>query len=339
MQMQTFLHASVPRIDCPHHHVKAIKLPWANPRSKFTLLFEKLAIDLLKECSISKVCELLRVSWDEADGIMYRAVRRGLSRKEQRSLKRIAIDETSYAKGQSYLTLVNDGNGAVEFVSEGRRMDSLSPYFKGLSPLQLTSFEAISMDMWEPYIKCTKQYVPEAHKKIVFDKYHVMYYLNQAVDRTRREEHRQLRKDNIQTLNKTKYLWLYNPDNLPDKHRPVFEDLKKQNLKVGRAWAIKESFREFWTCPDEQSAREFFESWYNWASRSQLRHVIKTAKMILTRIDNIVTYCSKPITNANAEALNAKVQHVKRTARGFRNIERFKTAIYFHCGKLDLYPL
>ncbi|MBI5678301.1 MAG: transposase, partial [Planctomycetes bacterium] len=51
-----------------------------------------------------------------------------------------------------------------------------------------------------------------------------------------------------------------------------------------------------------------------------------------------LTYCRHHITNAVAEGLNSKIMSIKSRACGYRNKEHFKTAIYFFCGGLDLYP-
>lgn len=339
MQMQTYLHARVPRIKCDIDGVKVIKLPWAEKHSQFTVLFERFAIDLLLQTSIAKACKLLRISWDEGDGIMTRAVKRGLARKSQRVIRHMAIDETSSAKGLKYLTIVSSGDGAVEYVGDGRRKESLDAYFQGLDVEIRRSVEAITMDMWHPYLASVRDYIPLADEKIVLDKYHIMAHLNHAVDLIRRQENAILRKKNCDTLKNTKYLWLYNPDNMPMQKRELFEKIKKKELRVCRAWAIKESFRSFWDFEDEKVATEFFSRWYSWASHSKFYPMAKVAKMLKRHFAQIVTYCRMRVTNAIAESINAKIQKLKKAAHGFRNFERFRYAIYFHYGKLDLYPL
>jgi transposase len=133
-------------------------------------------------------------------------------------------------------------------------------------------------------------------------------------------------------------LWLTTEQNLSEKQAELFEALKRVDLKTARAWSIKENLRNLWTYSSPGWARRFFGAWYQWASRCRLQPVQKVAEMIQRRLENVVTYCKHFITNAVAEGLNSKIMSIKRRAGGFRNPENFKTAIYFHCGALSLYP-
>ncbi len=117
-----------------------------------------------------------------------------------------------------------------------------------------------------------------------------------------------------------------------------FAALRENNLKTARALALKEAMMAFFLYTYERPARKHFKWWCNWASRSRLRPMLENARMLKRRFENIVTYLRLGVTNAASESINSKVQWVKYTARGFRNKENFKTAIYFHCGKLDLMP-
>lgn len=193
------------------------------------------------------------------------------------------------------------------------------------------------MDMWTPYIQATIKGVPDADGKIVFDRFHIMNHMVKAVDKVRRQEHRRLSAAGDDTLKGTKYLRLYSEENLPYKHRPTLETLKELNLKVGRAWAIKESLRSLWNYSQEGWARRFFKKWFAWAAHSRLEPIRKVAVMIQTHLSNILTYCRHRVTNAVAEGLNSKIMASRRRACGYRNKEHFKTAIYFFCGGLSLY--
>jgi len=338
-QFQTHLHARIPRVECDEHGVVQVKVPWAEPRSRFTLLFERLAIDVLSQCDISGATGILRISWDEAWGLMQRAVKRGKERKKARVVRRIGVDEKAAAKGHRYLTLVCDlDDGTVEHIAEDRKQESLDGYYAGLSKKQLNGIEAVAMDMWKPYIQSTLAKVPDAAGKIVFDRFHVMGYIGKAVDTVRRQEHLELMESGDETLKNTKHLWLYSRENLPDWRRNEFNALRRQELKVGRAWAIKEALRRLWNYVYPESGRKFWKRWYFWATHSRLAPVRAAAETIRRHIDNILTYYQHPVTNAMSEGLNSKIQKIKSMACGFRNMENFKTAIYFHCGGLDLYP-
>jgi transposase len=338
-QFQTHLHARIPRVACDAHGVVQVTVPWAAPRSRFTLLFERLAIDVLGQCDVTGATKILRLSWDEAWGIMERAVTRGRQRKAPKVVRRIGVDEKAAAKGHKYLTLVCDlDEGTVEHIAEDRRQESLDGYYAGLTQEQLDGIEAVAMDMWEPYIQATRAQVPEAAEKIVFDRFHIMGYIGKAVDTVRKQEHRALMESGDETLKGSKYLWLYSREHVPEQRREEFAALMRQELKVGRAWAIKEALRRLWHYVYPASGWKFWKRWYFWATHSRLAPIRKAAETVRRHIDNILTYYQHPVTNAMSEGLNSKIQKIKSMACGFRNIENFKTAIYFRCGGLALYP-
>lgn len=338
-QFQTHLHARIPRVACREHGVVQVTVPWAEPRSRFTLLFERLAIDVLRQCDVSGATRILGISWDEAWGVMQRAVTRGRARKQTRMVRRIGVDEKAAAKGHRYLTLVCDlDEGTVEHIAEDRTQESLNGYYAGLTQEQLDGIEAVALDRWEPYLQATRTKVPKAAEKIVFDRFHVMGHIGKAVDTVRKQEHRDLMASGDETLKGSKYLWLYNRENVPERRRDEFAALMRQELKVGRAWALKEALRRLWHYVDPASGRKFWKRWYFWATHSRLEPMRKAAETIRRHIDNILTYYQHPVTTAMSEGLNSQIQKIKSMACGFRNINNFKTAIYFHCGGLDLYP-
>jgi transposase len=339
-QFQTLLHARIPRVNCPEHGVVQVRVPWAEARSRFTLLMERLIIDVIQACAtITGACAVLGTSWEETWGVMQRAVARGLARKPERVIRHVGVDEKAFRKGQSYMTVVCDLEQAtVEHVAEDRRTESLAGYFQGLTPAQREGIEAVAMDMWTPYVQATLQNLPLAAEKIVFDPFHVIGHMNRAVDQVRRAEHRQLMEQGDDTLKGTKYLWLYAQRNLPDEQKPRLAELRRGHLKVARAWALKEALLHLWTYASEGWARRFFAGWYGWARRSALEPVKKVAWMIRQHLDQIMSYHRHHVTNGVAEGLNSKIMTIKRKACGFRSKENFKTAIYFHCGGLELYP-
>ena len=339
-QLQTLLSARLPRVKCPEHGVRQVIASWAEPHGRFTLLFERFAIDvLLATQTVLNACAVLRISWDEAWGIAQRAVARGQSRKAAKRMDYIGVDEKAFRKGHSYVTVVCDLETAtVEHVAEGRKKESLESWYQTLSLSQLVTLKGIAMDMWEPFIQATKEAVPLGADKIVFDRFHVMQQLTRAVDQVRKTEHQELQRQGDDSLKKTKYLWLTSAENLPEKREEQFASLKAQNLRTGRAWAIKECLRDLWSYRRRAWGLKFFQQWYGWAVRSQLDPILKAAQTLKRHLHNILTYCTHPITNAMAEGLNSKIMTLKRRAGGYRNKDHFKTAIYFHCGGLDLYP-
>jgi len=207
-QFRTLLTADVPRVTCEEHGVLQIEVPWAEPNSRFTALFERVVIDWLREASTAAVSRRMQLSWAQVDGIMARAVARGLARRDEVQPRRIGIDETAYQKRHEYVTVVTD-------------------------------------------------------------------------------------------LDESRVLWDY----------------------VRPSWA-----------------RRAWQHWLGWASRCRLKPMVQVARMIRKHLDGIVNAVVLRATNALSESMNAKIQRVKARACGDRNRERFRNAILFHLGGLDLHP-
>jgi transposase len=339
MQYRTLLVADVPRVQCDAHGILQIAVTWSDPGSRFTALFEALVIDWLKEASFSAVARQLSLSWDQVAGIQERAVRRGLARREKQRPRRIGVDETSFRKRFEYITLVNDlDRDRVLWIGDDRKKRTLAAFYTELGEEGCAGLESIAMDMWAPYISSTREHVPDADRRIVFDKFHIAQHLGRAVDEVRRSENRELVRRGDDRLKKTKYLWLTNPDRMSSQRWQGFASLRSSQLRVARAWAIKESAMMLWGYVRRGWAERAWKSWYAWAIRSRLEPIKRVAKLIKYYWDGVINAATTDVTNARSEGLNSKIQWIKRMACGYRNRRRFHNAIYFHLGDLDLYP-
>jgi transposase len=340
-QFKTMIVARVPVVRCAEHGTQTVAVPWAEKYGRFTRLFERLAIDVMLECSITGACEILGISWDEGDGIKQRAVKRGLERKVPAVMPRLCVDEKGMGHGQDYLTIVaqvSEARTTVEYVGEERERESLDAFWEGLTAEQLAGVEAVAMDMWEPFVQSTLSHVPGAASKIVHDPFHLVKYMNEAVNDVRKSEHRRLQAQGDDILTRTRQLWLYGMENVPSQHAQRFDAVKSINLETSRAWMIKEVFRSFWLCPGLQAAERYFKKWYGWAIRSRLEPVKKVARMCKAHLPNILTFFVHRLTNGPIEGLNNKIQGLIKKAYGYRSKERFKRDILFHLGGLNLYP-
>jgi transposase len=303
------------------------------------MLFEVQVIDWLREASILAVARLQDLTWDQVAGIQQRAVARGLGRRRRGAVGRIGVDETSFQKRHEYVTVVIDlDTGRVLYVGEKRKKASLDGFYGGLEAFQLEAIEAVAMDMWEPYIQSTLEHVPGAEGKICFDKFHVAKHLGEAVDQVRREEHRARRSEGDELLKGTRYHWLQNPENMERCRRKELEELRQASLKTGRAWSLKEAAKELWGYVRYGWAEKAWHWWIGWALRSRLEPMRKVGRMVKRYLWGILNAVVKGVTNARCESINSKIQWLKRMACGYRNRERFREAILFHCGGLDLYP-
>lgn len=338
MQFQTVLSARVPRAKCSACGVKTIALPWAGKHSRFTLLFEAFAIEVLKACAnVQRAATLLGLDWQTTHGILQRAVERGLERRELDDVRRVGIDEKSFGSGHSYVSVMTDLEQArVLEVVEDRTRTAADELWQTLAPPQRERVLAVAVDMWEPFMNSTAQWAPKA--EIVHDKFHVAKHLNEAVDRVRRHENKTLRAEGDDRLVGSKHLWLYHPENLDSQRKDELNELRGESLRTGRAWAIKEHFRRFWDYTFTSSAETFFFDWHSWAVRSQLPPMVEKAKMLKRHLPGLLSYFRQRVTNAVSEGFNSRIQSIKSAARGFRAFANYRTRILFYCGKLNLAP-
>lgn len=341
-QYQTILVATVPRIKCGDHGVKQVRVPWAEERSRFTAMFEALVIDwLLATESIAAVSKGMRLSWEEVSGIRSRAVRRGMKRRGRALLPAsVGVDETSITRGHEYITVVNAlGEARVLDVIDDRTEESLNAFWTQYAPGELAHVESVAMDMWAPYISSTRKHLSVADEKIVFDKFHIMKHLGDAVDKVRRREHRELRAGGDERLTKTRYLWLTHPERLEGEARARIESLRTGSLRTARAFRYKEHASHLWGYIRRGMAVRVWRQWLHGALRCALEPIRVVARMIRNHFDGVINAASSDITNAMSESVNSHIQRIKKRACGFRSRVRFREAILFHLGGLDLHPL
>jgi len=338
-QLKTVLEAEVPRVSCPEHGVQQVAVPWSEPGGRFTALFEAMVIAWLGEAPIKAVAELMGLSWDQVDGIQQRAIERGLARRKPAVVANLGIDETSYQKHHEYVSVITDRDRRVVVeVLEDRKKETVLAWLNTLSDQQKQAIQTVSMDMWEAFINAFLERIPEASSKICFDRFHVASYFGKAVDEVRIAEHRALTASGSDILTHTKHHWLRNSERTDNRSRVWFMALTRASLKTARAWAIKEQAGKLWSFISRTWAEKGWHRLLGWMDRSQLAPVKKLAATIKNHLWGIINAVVTASTNAIGESLNARIQKIKAMACGFRNRARFRRAILFHLGGLDLMP-
>jgi transposase len=331
-EYECHLHARVPRIKREDRKVRLIPTPWEGKVSGFTLLFEALLIQLCKAMPVHNVSELTGVSdhkiWRVLDSYIE------LAKKDENysDIRVIGMDETSIARGHDYITLFVD---LVErktlHISAGKDNKTVVDFVEELEAKSgdRKAIKQVSCDMSPAFIKGVKENLPEA--EITFDKFHVIKLINEAVDQVRREEGQYTPE-----LKGNRYIFLKNEANLTEKQKGIKDELSiaKLNLKSIRALQIREDFQQIYTAESTQEFEGLLNSWYYWATHSQLVPIIKVAKTIKKHWEGILSWKKSQINNGILEGLNSILQAAKRKARGYK-IQHFKTIAYLLTGKLD----
>lgn len=337
----TYLLARMPRIHCAKHKVRTISAPWSEPHSRFTMDFERFAIMVLQQMKCqSRAAKILDLSLDQVHDIMARAVERGMARRSaNEETPVLTLDEKGYHRGKNFVSILTDvkRNRVLDVVQE-RSMDAVGALIEGgLTPEQRKTVQCVTMDMWDGFVAAVEETLPDAD--IVFDRFHIARYLNQAVDQTRIEESKRLSKIKADSLKGSKFFWVTNPDNLRPKVKARFSALLESSLETAKAFHLKDLFRSFFAQADEASGKEFFDHWAEEVVKLRNPHLLKVLKMLQRYYRGISNYLKHRATNSAAEGMNARIQEIKTNARGYRTFQGFRTAILFFLGQLDLNPL
>jgi len=335
MQFKTFINAKIPRVKHNDGKIKSIKTPWAQSGKHHTYLFEICVIDwLLATKNQTKTAQMLRCGFNVVNKIMHNATQRGLERRDVNEVyTQLSIDEKSFQKGHNYVTVLSDPNrGIVLDVVKDRTKESTKELLnKSLTEYQKSKVEVVSLDMWKAFNTVVDEVFPNAKK--VHDRFHLIKYLNEAIDNVRKRE---VKKNEV--LKNSRYAILKNTINLTDKQHFKFEEVLRANTQVGYVWGLKESFKSLFGCKDYQEALNRFSDWNSFVMWEAIPELTKVAVMFSNHIKGVCNSLVETISNAMAERLNGKIQIIKTIGRGYRKFQNFRSAILFFNGGLDLNP-
>jgi len=227
--------------------------------------------------------------------------------------------------------LSHPASGCVLDVEEDRTKEACKKLLSNsLTTEQLNKVSAISMDMWKAFILTAQEILPNA--SIVHDRFHLVKYLNEAIDKVRRREVKQ-----HQELKNSRYALLKNPENLTERQRIHFEAIADANYEVSKAWQVLENFKALFSKGKLLATLSFLQ-WANDATKRKIKEVDKVVEMFNNHLSGVVNALLINLTNAMAERLNGKIQELKTVGRGYRTFTNFRSAILFFNGGLNLYP-
>jgi len=329
------LHYQPRRVKCDTCGVKVEKIPWSYGKSSLSVPLIILLATFAKLLAWDQVAVLFNVSWSTVYNAVKRAVDYGLKRRDLSKVCIIGIDEISRKKGHIYHTNVYDLElKSLLWSGEARKADTLTIFFDEMGDEFAENLDGICCDMWDPYIKVVKERASNA--KIVFDKFHLIKHLLDAVDKVRKEEARKLEEEGENPLKNTKYIWLKNPWNLTPKQKQQLGYLHKLNLKISKAYLLKEAFREFWSYDNREEAEQYLKKWFWWATHSRLKPIRDFAWLLRNHKENILSWFDLPIDNGAVEAMNNNAKEISHRARGFRTGKLFTLAMLHCLGGLQM---
>ena len=336
LQFKTFINAKIPRIKTKEGKILSVEVPWADSNERHTYLFESSVINtLLATKNQTKTAELLKCGFNIINRILHLSTKRGIERRDDTQIyKRVSIDEKSFQKGHKYATVLsNPDDGSIIDLIEKRTKSACKELLNScLTIEQQSSIESVSMDMWKPFILAVEEVLPKCEK--VHDRFHLIKYLNEAVDKVRKRE---LSKEPI--LVNSKYSMLKNVDNLTKKQYYKFEDVLRINTNVSKAWRLKECFKDLFGCINYKEAETKFSEWRSFCNWENIPEIMKVVNMFAYHSKGVCNALFNNLSNGMAERLNGKIQEIKTIGKGYRKFENFRSAILFFNGNLKLHPL
>jgi transposase len=322
----------VPRVQCDDCGILTVKVPWARPGSGFTLLFEALAMMMMKAMPVRVTARIVGEHDTRLWRVLAHYVLQARAKLDLSSLQAVGLDETASRRGHNYVSLFADlDQHQVIFATEGKDAGTIEAFkadliLHGGDPKAVEEF---CCDMSPAYISGITEHFP--HAELTFDKYHVLKIINEAVDEVRRQEQRERPE-----LSGSRYAWLTNPENQTRAQAARIRELlvSQRNLKTARAYHIRLNFQEFWEQTSGQ-AEAFLKGWYFWATHSRLEPIIEAAATIKRHWHGVLRWFKSRINNGVLEGINSLVQAAKARARGYRTTRNLIMMIYLIAGKLE----
>jgi transposase len=324
------------RVACPRCGLRVEDFPWAEPWARVTTALSNAVARLARELSWQGTARQYGLNWKSVATIVKRAVQYGLRHRKRPSVHVIGIDEVSRRKGQVYLTVVYDLERRVLlWVGEERTEEAVRRFFtEEMGRRRCQTLQVVCMDMWAPYANLVRKYATNA--QILFDRFHIVKHLNDAVDAVRRDLWRRLTYKERVPFKGTRWLLLKNPWNLTSNQQERLSTLVQWNTPLVRAWYLKEAFQLFWTYKQPWRAEQHLIKWINSAMRSKLEPFKKFAQMLRSHLDGVLPWTKIRVSNGAIEGMNNKIKSISHRSFGFRTAENFIAAIYHCCAQLPL---
>jgi transposase len=309
--------------------VKRERLDFLGDNPHFTKRFAFYVGRRCAQASIRDVAKELKLDWDTVKTLEMQYMRAQIERAGTPGPKAIGVDEISIRKGHSYRIVVSDlvRKRPIWFGGADRSEASMALFYAWLGPRKSRQIKLAVMDMWKPFRNVAKDKAPQA--AILFDKFHILRHLGEALDKVRKAEYARLSGKKRRFIKGQKYTLLSRHDNLTLEGKRSLKLLLSANKRLNTAYLLKESFGQLWDYGREGWARRFFDNWRASLKWQRLEPYERFADMIDRHWDGIAAYC-KPENKVSlgfVEGLNNKIRVFQRRAYGLRDEEYLRLKV------------
>jgi transposase len=304
-------------------------LDWLADNTRYTKQFAKYVGRLCRDMTNKAVADMLNLHQDTVKDLDKIYMKQLLAKYPILTPKVIGIDELSIRKGHTYRIIVSDiDRGRPIWVGgQGRTEADMALFFELLGKSKTRKIRLSVMDMWKAFYNAVKSYAPQS--EIIFDKFHILKHLSEAMDKVRRSEYQRVSGEDRKFIKGQRYTLLSHRENLTLDARASLKKLLAVNKRIQIAYLLKEEFYQLWDYQNETWARKFFDNWRTQLKWQRLKPFEKFAKMIDNHWEGIASYCrvENKVKLGFVEGLNNKVRVIQRNAYGFRDEEYLKLKI------------
>lgn len=334
-----WLRAKVVRLLCSRCGVRTMLVPWARTGSMFTRAFEDEVAWFVQHTDKTATAGYFGVAWKTVGNIATRVVEEKLDRSLLKGLQVIGVDEICYGRPLKYLTVVvNLLTGKVIWSGEGQSSSTLKRFFDEIGAAERLSIAVVAMDMDPAFEKAVCEQIP--HARVVYDRFHVVKLLNDAIDEIRRDLMREFidEPDFRKALKGSRWSLLKNPWNLTRRQREKLAAVAARNKGLYRAYLLKETFQEIFGASNVDQADDLFAQWYAWATRSQLAPMMRVARTMKSHWSGIRAFIELGFTNGPVEGYNSKIRMLSHRAFGFHSAAALIAMIHLCCSGVTITP-
>ncbi len=328
--MRIYLEMEIRRVFCRScGKVKQEKLPWLASNPFYTRRFSWHVGRRCREATIRDVARELRLDWKTVKSLEKEYMREQLRRAGMPGPKAIGIDEISIRKGHTYRIVVSDliRKRPIWFGGVDRSEASMDIFYQALGPRKTKGIRLAVMDMWRAFESSTMKNAPDA--AILYDKFHIVRHLGQALDQVRKQEYRRVSDRDRAYIKGQKYTLLSHKENLTLDGRRSLKKLLAANKRLNTAYMLKESFGQLWEYQTEGWARRFFDNWKASLKWQRLKPYEKFAEMVERHWEGIAAHIQteEKVSLGFVEGLNNKIRVIQRRAYGLRDEEYLRLKI------------
>lgn len=335
---QLWLVYEIRRLNCPDCGIVTEELPWARPGARHTRDFEDMVLWLAQRTDRTSVSTVMRCAWQTVTAIINRGVAELLDQRRLHTLYRIGVDEICYRHPHRYLTIIGDHDtGTVIDIQPGRSEESLANFYTAQPDSVLEQIEAVSMDVSRAYTGATTTAIP--HAVICYDGFHIMRWIQRALDRVFADAAAGPDKVAMSSAQwrKTRWALRTGENKLTDDKRALVNQITRLNRRIGRAWALKEQFRDLYRFDHQPGvARRLLKAWITAAKRSRIPVFVSLGKRFHEHFEPILAAIELGISNALIEGINAKIRLINARGYGHHSAQTLTSMIYLCLGGLHV---